>query len=190
MRKTCYVILDTLSESLNRYLKSDFGCVQRKCDNVSYTGCCPSTRHLHPEWRGGVQGFKSHHVYKYWSQGMQKHTETHRSNQPGFICRIIHLLTDSTGNDRVFYELTINVSPDGIKRTYSVCINFKGSFWSSVVCCRAGFDWPDYNPYRAPLHRKERCIFCSVFIYRLQAFFFFFMTSTERRYCVLLDTWV
>lgn len=98
-----------LSESLNRYLKSDFGCVQRKCDNVSYTGCCPSTRHLHPEWRGGVRGFKSNHVYRYWSQGMHKHAETHRSNQPGFICRIIHLLTDSTGNDNVFYEPTINV---------------------------------------------------------------------------------
>lgn len=56
--------------------------------------------------------------------------------------------------------------------TYSVLIRFKGSFGSTVVCCRAGFDRPDCNPYRASVHRKERCIFCSVFIYHL-AFFFY-----------------
>lgn len=57
------------------------------------------------------------------------------------------------------------------------------------MCCQAEFDWPDYNPYRGLLQGKEGCIFSLVFIYLL-LLLAFFMTSTERRYYVLLDTLV
>lgn len=63
------------------------------------------------------------------------------------------------------------------------------SCWSSVICCLAGLEWPDRNPCRARLQRKERSILGSVFIYFLAGPFFFFMTSTERRCCVLPHGW-
>lgn len=54
---------------------------------------------------------------------------------PRAVRTVSHLLTDCTGHDNVFYELTIFEQTGDIKHTYSVSINLKGSFGVSVVCC-------------------------------------------------------
>lgn len=64
-----------LSDLCIRYLKPDFGCVQRKCDNVGDTGRCASARHLHPEWRGNIRGFQSHHCLQILEEGLNRRTD-------------------------------------------------------------------------------------------------------------------